>query len=143
MAGFIDVLSLIFTVSLFVGAIVGVVIVVRKVSQAVDSTKASLREKGWTISDSGVSVKTSKRLNREDYIDATQRGIMKAMSASTFGNASVTNSPNNSPNPNTYTPATKNASVTNLAQNGVGGRSGSISSQSDSGRRGFHLRRAK
>lgn len=34
-----------------------------------------LKEKGLDISDKGVSVKTTKRLNREDYVDATQRCV--------------------------------------------------------------------
>ncbi|KAJ3775875.1 hypothetical protein FB446DRAFT_365971 [Lentinula raphanica] len=32
-----------------------------------------LKEKGYEISNQGMSVKTSKRMNREDYVDATQR----------------------------------------------------------------------
>lgn len=35
-----------------------------------------LKEKGWNISSDGVSVKTNKRLDREDYIDATQRFVV-------------------------------------------------------------------
>ena len=37
------------------------------------------------ISDKGVSVKTTSRFNREDYVDATQRGFIKAMGAASFG----------------------------------------------------------
>lgn len=47
----------------------------------------SLKNKGLHISDKGVSVKTSSRFNREDYLDATQRGFIKAMGASSFGTA--------------------------------------------------------
>lgn len=45
----------------------------------------SLKDKGLHISDRGVSVKTTSRFNREDYVDATQRGFIKAMGASSFG----------------------------------------------------------
>ena len=46
-----------------------------------------LKERGIHVSDKGVSVKTSSRFNREDYIDATQRGFIKSMSAASFGTA--------------------------------------------------------
>jgi len=58
---------------------------VRSVSQGVESAKEGLKTKGVHITDKGVSVKTSKRFDREDYVDATQRGIVKAMGASSFG----------------------------------------------------------
>lgn len=45
----------------------------------------SLKKKGLHITDSGVSVKTDKRFDREDYIDATQRSFIKTMSAASFG----------------------------------------------------------
>lgn len=35
----------------------------------------SLKTRGLTISDKGVSIKTSKRFDREDYVDATQRYV--------------------------------------------------------------------
>lgn len=35
----------------------------------------SLANKGLHVSDKGVSVKTSKRFDREDYVDATQRYV--------------------------------------------------------------------
>lgn len=34
-----------------------------------------------------MSVRTSSRFNREDYVDATQRGFIKAMNASSFATA--------------------------------------------------------
>ena len=40
-----------------------------------------------TISDKGMSVRTTGRYSREDYVDATQRGLMKAMGASSFATA--------------------------------------------------------
>lgn len=87
MAKWIDLFSLVLTITLFLGAIVGIVLFVRRISEFVNATKASLQEKGWTVSNQGVSVRTSKRLDREDYIDATQRGIMKVVGASKFGHA--------------------------------------------------------
>lgn len=44
-----------------------------------------LGKKGLHITPSGLSVKTDKRFDREDYIDATQRGIIKTMGAASFG----------------------------------------------------------
>jgi len=61
-----------------------VLLVVRSVSQGVESAKEGLKTKGVHITDKGVSVKTSKRFDREDYVDATQRGLLKAVNASTF-----------------------------------------------------------
>ncbi|KAJ3919576.1 hypothetical protein F5877DRAFT_2536, partial [Lentinula edodes] len=59
------------------------------VSQTISCPSCSqtnrLKEKGYEISDKGMSVKTSKRMNREDYVDATQRGLIRAMGASSFG----------------------------------------------------------
>ncbi|KAA1473334.1 hypothetical protein DENSPDRAFT_270067 [Dentipellis sp. KUC8613] len=88
------------TTFVFVGSILGAVYLVRKISAYVTRTKESLKQKGWTISEKGVSVKTSGRMNREDYLDATQRGLIKAMGASHHGvdhTISASNSPNTSP----------------------------------------------
>ncbi|TEB26740.1 hypothetical protein FA13DRAFT_1795426 [Coprinellus micaceus] len=52
------------------------------IDQGVASTKETLKAKGVEISASGVSMKTDKRLEREDYIDATKRGFMKTLEAS-------------------------------------------------------------
>ncbi|KAF9232173.1 hypothetical protein BU15DRAFT_55274, partial [Melanogaster broomeanus] len=75
------------TTLIFVGTILGVVYVVKQVSSGVKSTKESLESKGIRISDKGVSVKTQKRFDREDYVDATQRGCIKALNAASFGPA--------------------------------------------------------
>ncbi|KAJ3929593.1 MAG: hypothetical protein NXY57DRAFT_1016059 [Lentinula lateritia] len=80
-----DFLALIATIVVFAGIIYGVYTVVGSVSEGVKSTKDKLKEKGYEISDKGMSVKTSKRMNREDYVDATQRGLIRAMGASSFG----------------------------------------------------------
>ncbi|KAF9231736.1 hypothetical protein BU15DRAFT_55800 [Melanogaster broomeanus] len=46
-----------------------------------------LEGKGIRISDKGVSVKTQRRFDREDYVDATPRGSIKALNAASFGPA--------------------------------------------------------
>ena len=77
----------------------------------------SLKSKGLNITDQGVSLKTSKRYDREDYIDSTQRcvsinshrffaiqflispyrGFIKAMGAASFGTSdSNMSTPSNS-----------------------------------------------
>ncbi|PPQ91269.1 hypothetical protein CVT25_006212 [Psilocybe cyanescens] len=84
MAGWVDFLSLIATVAVFGGIVYGIIFVVQSINDGLTSTKASLKSRGLDVSASGVSVKTSKRFGREDYVDATQRGIVKAMGASSF-----------------------------------------------------------
>ncbi|KAI0764231.1 hypothetical protein BD413DRAFT_196755 [Trametes elegans] len=85
MANWIDYLSLVVTISLLTALVYGGLIAAKAISSAVQSTKASLETKGVNISRSGVSVKTNKRYEREDYLDATQRGFIKAMKASSAG----------------------------------------------------------
>ncbi|EGN97382.1 hypothetical protein SERLA73DRAFT_184073 [Serpula lacrymans var. lacrymans S7.3] len=87
MASWVDLFSLLATTLFFVGVIVGVVLLGRQISNAVQSTKESLNNRGIAISDKGVSVKTNKRFDRSDYVDATQRGLMKALGSSTFGSS--------------------------------------------------------
>ncbi|KAI0260598.1 hypothetical protein BC834DRAFT_973321 [Gloeopeniophorella convolvens] len=79
-----DVFSLIFTAAFALGVVLGLALLARKCSAAIDSTRASLEERGWKVSGSGVSVKTTRRLDREHYLDATQRGLMKVANASSF-----------------------------------------------------------
>ncbi|KAJ7283279.1 hypothetical protein C8J57DRAFT_731676 [Mycena rebaudengoi] len=55
------------------------------ISRGVESAKEGLKTKGLHITDKGMSVKTSARMDREAYVDATQRGFVKAMGASSFG----------------------------------------------------------
>ncbi|KIM63310.1 hypothetical protein SCLCIDRAFT_56973, partial [Scleroderma citrinum Foug A] len=68
-----------------VGTVLAVIYVVRQISASMQSTKESLKTRGISISKEGVSVKTDKRFDREHYLDATQRGIIKAVGASSFG----------------------------------------------------------
>jgi len=79
MANWFDVISFLLTASVFVGVVVGAAFAVGKISEAINTTKETLKAKGVNISDKGVSVKTSARMTREDYIDATQRGFIKSM----------------------------------------------------------------
>ncbi|KAI0641659.1 hypothetical protein C8Q79DRAFT_918996, partial [Trametes meyenii] len=74
------------TVSVISALAYGGYLAMRAISQAVQATKDSLKSKGVNVSKSGVSVKTNKRYEREDYLDATQRGFIKAMKASSGGN---------------------------------------------------------
>ncbi|KAK7061246.1 hypothetical protein R3P38DRAFT_2828380 [Favolaschia claudopus] len=88
MAGWSDMISLFLTVSIFGGIVYVILLVVQSVSQGVESAKEGLKTKGVHITDKGVAVKTSKRFDREDYVDATQRGIVKAVGASSYGKRS-------------------------------------------------------
>ncbi|KIM71807.1 hypothetical protein PILCRDRAFT_830112 [Piloderma croceum F 1598] len=85
MASLLDFLSLLVTAAFFVGIIIVVVYVVRQIHLAVNKAKTTLQQKGLHITDSGLSVKTDRHFDRDDYVDATQRGLLKAMSAASFG----------------------------------------------------------
>ncbi|KJA18910.1 hypothetical protein HYPSUDRAFT_44758 [Hypholoma sublateritium FD-334 SS-4] len=80
----LDVFSLFATIAVFGGIIYGIIFVTKSINEGVASTKESLKTKGFNVTASGMSIKTSKRFDREDYVDATQRGIVKAMQASSF-----------------------------------------------------------
>ncbi|KAG7087316.1 hypothetical protein E1B28_013293 [Marasmius oreades] len=84
MASWFDVISFLLTALFFGGVIYGVLYLVRSVTQGIETTKEKLKERGYDVSAGGVKVKTSKRFDRDDYVDATQRGFVKAMEASTF-----------------------------------------------------------
>ncbi|KAG6849428.1 hypothetical protein H0H93_008576, partial [Arthromyces matolae] len=90
------------TLSIIGGVIYAILFVSKKISESMTTTKEkyvilfppipltngvdfSLKNKGYTISREGVSVKTSKRFDRSDYVDATQRGFVKAYGAASFG----------------------------------------------------------
>ncbi|KAJ3543686.1 hypothetical protein NMY22_g3051 [Coprinellus aureogranulatus] len=77
--GFSDVLALIIVIS---AVVYGVNVASKQINEGMASTKESLKAKGVDISASGVSMKTDKRLERQDYIDATQRGFIKTLQAS-------------------------------------------------------------
>ncbi|KAF8423181.1 hypothetical protein L210DRAFT_3570377 [Boletus edulis BED1] len=88
MASWIDIFSLIMTTLLFVGFILAVLYVSRATSSRFQSTKASLEQRGITLSRDGVSLKTERRFDRDAYLDATQRGLVKALGAATVGSES-------------------------------------------------------
>ncbi|PPQ74754.1 hypothetical protein CVT26_005051, partial [Gymnopilus dilepis] len=81
------------TISVLGGIVYGILYIVKSVNDGLESTKASLKSKGLDISSTGVSVKTSRRFDREDYVDATQRGIIKAMGAASFRKNAAASSP--------------------------------------------------
>ncbi|KAI5891796.1 uncharacterized protein SCHCODRAFT_01202170 [Schizophyllum commune H4-8] len=84
MAGWTDILVLIVVVAILSGVTYGVIVASQQVSTSVENTKAKLKDRGFDVSRGGVSVKTSGRIDRDDYIDATQRGFIKAMGAASF-----------------------------------------------------------
>ncbi|KIK95871.1 hypothetical protein PAXRUDRAFT_32736 [Paxillus rubicundulus Ve08.2h10] len=91
MASWIDMFSLLTTTLFFVGSILGVLYIAKQISSGVQLTKESLQNKGISITEKGVSVKTQKRFDRDDYVDATQRGLIKAIGAASFGPADQAN----------------------------------------------------
>jgi len=85
MSTWLDVVAFVVTFSVIGAAIWGITIASKQIKESVQSTKETLKSKGLDISGEGISVKTSRRFDRGDYVDATQRGFIKAMSASSFG----------------------------------------------------------
>ncbi|KAF9650424.1 hypothetical protein BDM02DRAFT_1431731 [Thelephora ganbajun] len=79
MSNWLDLISFVVGLALFIGVVIGVIYVARVTSNAIDETKKSLNERGVDVSASGISVKTRKHMTREDYLDATQRNIVKAI----------------------------------------------------------------
>ncbi|KIO01925.1 hypothetical protein M404DRAFT_1002671 [Pisolithus tinctorius Marx 270] len=84
MARWIDVFSLSVTTMIFVGMILAIIYFARRISSTVEVTKESLKNRGISISDSGVSIKTNKRFDMEHYVDATQRFVLRRHQASNF-----------------------------------------------------------
>ncbi|KAI8976332.1 hypothetical protein BD414DRAFT_423166, partial [Trametes punicea] len=80
-----DYLSLLVTLSIVGVLVYGGFIAMRAISNAVQSTKEALKTKGVDVSKHGVSVKTNKRYDREEYLDDTQRGFIRAVKASSAG----------------------------------------------------------
>ncbi|KAL1701593.1 hypothetical protein EV121DRAFT_272314 [Schizophyllum commune] len=119
MAGWTDILVLIVVVAILSGVTYGVIVASQQVSTSVQNTKAKLKDRGFDVSRGGVSVKTSGRIERDDYIDATQRGFIKAMNAASFRKDAH-------PSPSTHSPG---------ASGGGRAASGSVSSASGMERR--------
>jgi len=63
----------------------------KQINHSFEATKKDLHKKGLSVSSTGVSVKTSGRMTREDYIDSTQRAFINGMAvmkqAGSFGHA--------------------------------------------------------
>ncbi|KAJ7058054.1 hypothetical protein C8F01DRAFT_305577 [Mycena amicta] len=93
MANWLDLISLGATVAVFGGIIYIVLLVVRGVSQGVENAKEGLKTKGVHITDKGVAVKTSKRYDREDYVDSTTRGLVNVVNASSFRKGGAAQTP--------------------------------------------------
>ncbi|KAH0580438.1 hypothetical protein H2248_001939 [Termitomyces sp. 'cryptogamus'] len=85
MPNWIDIFSLTLTLSLISSIVYAILLVSRQVSESITSTQENLKNKGYTISREGMSVKTAKRFDRSDYVDVTQRGFVKAYGAASFG----------------------------------------------------------
>lgn len=83
----IDLCSFLFTTAFVIGTVLAITHLVRKSSAFISSTKSSLEKRGWKVSSHGMSVPVGRRsvVDREHYLDATQRGLAKAANASTFG----------------------------------------------------------
>jgi len=84
MSTWLDIIALIVTISVLGGVVYGVIYGMNAVNESMSSTKEQLKSRGLDVSASGVSVKTSKRFDRSDYVDATQRNLIKAMGAASF-----------------------------------------------------------
>jgi len=89
MANWLDLISLVIMLAVTVGVVYAISVGTKQVSEAFNNTKETLKNKGLNISDKGVSVKTTSRFNREDYVDATQRAFIKTMGAASFGSSEI------------------------------------------------------
>lgn len=96
MASWIDILSLLVTIGVLGGTAWGIVYAVKQVTESFQMTKQKMKDKGYELSGKGVSIKTSKRFDRQDYIDATQRNMIKTMTATSFNRRPDSQSPNSS-----------------------------------------------
>jgi len=85
MASWIDFVSLTLTLSIAAAVLYGLIHIGRATSQAAEATKASLKNRGVNLSKEGVSIKTNRRWDRDSYLDATQRGFVKAYNNASFG----------------------------------------------------------
>ncbi|KAF8585285.1 hypothetical protein K439DRAFT_1074548 [Ramaria rubella] len=85
MAGLSDFIYLAVTLIILGSAGLGIRFIVNRISDFKDTTKEKMKSRGYSVSHRGVEVQTGKRFNREDYVDATQRGFVKALGASSYG----------------------------------------------------------
>jgi len=117
MASWFDIIGLIIVAAVFGGTVYGVIVLVEKVSKTVKDTKEQLKTKGYTISDKGLSVKTSGRMTHEEYIDATQRSFINTMNktktAASF--RTVDDSDGSPRTPNPVSRQNSGASITSIS----------------------------
>jgi len=90
MNNWFDLVSLILVVVFFVAVIGGAVYVANMVSKAVTDAKEGLKTKGLHVTDSGVAIKTGKRVDRENYLDRTQATLVNSMKYASVGNTDGT-----------------------------------------------------
>ncbi|KIY70550.1 hypothetical protein CYLTODRAFT_419644 [Cylindrobasidium torrendii FP15055 ss-10] len=91
MASLTDFISLIITLVVIAGLAYGGLRIWQSLSESIETTKANLKDKGYNVSSKGVAVKKNKQIvDRESYLDATQRGFISMMSAASIGKPSAT-----------------------------------------------------
>lgn len=83
-----DIFALVITLAIVSGVVFVVLYINRGINNTLQTTKENLKSRGYNISSSGISIKTDKRLGHEEYLDATQRGLLRALGASTTGDGS-------------------------------------------------------
>ncbi|KAI1784579.1 hypothetical protein LXA43DRAFT_208310 [Ganoderma leucocontextum] len=86
MATWFDYFVLLVTLCIIAGLVFTYFLAKKVLPGAFESAKDSLKKQGVDVSRQGLSVKTDKRFDREQYLDATQRGFIKAFNASSAGN---------------------------------------------------------
>ncbi|GJJ11435.1 hypothetical protein Clacol_005668 [Clathrus columnatus] len=92
MATITDVVYLLVILAVIGGSVAVILSIVNAANRVGSNTKEKLKAKGYDISPSGVSIQTNKRMNREDYLDATQRNVVKAIQASSINRGTDANS---------------------------------------------------
>jgi len=80
-----DVVYLILTLGVLGGSVAVILFIVKRFTEFTNTTKEKLKSRGYEISDQGVAVHTERRLDREDYIDKSRGGLVKAFNASSYG----------------------------------------------------------
>ena len=63
------------TVALVAALVYTAVRVINFITKGLQSTKESLTRRGVTLSEHGMAIKTKKRMDQDDYYDATQRYV--------------------------------------------------------------------
>ncbi|KAF8628175.1 hypothetical protein AX15_004056 [Amanita polypyramis BW_CC] len=79
-----DLFELLVTLTIFSAAICLIFYVSESVRSISQTTKEYMKGRGYDVSTSGVSIRMDK-VDRETYLDATQRGIVRALEVSSVG----------------------------------------------------------